>query len=43
MFSRQCRKNITVEDNNKRMDITIPINKYTNVYTYIACDKYDSK
>ena len=43
MFSIQCRKNITVEDNNKRMNITIFINKYTNVYTYITCDKNDSK
>ena len=43
MFSIQCRKNITVEDNNKRMNITIFINKYTNVYTYIICDKNDSK
>ena len=28
MFSIQCRKNITVEDNNKRMSITIFINKW---------------
>ena len=28
MFSIQCRKNITVEDNNKRMNITIFINKW---------------
>ena len=38
-----AEKNITVEDNNKRMNITIFINKYTNVYTYIICDKNDSK
>ena len=37
------QKNITVEDNNKRMNIAIFINKYTNVYTYIICDKNDSK
>ena len=43
IFSIQCRKNITVEDNNKRMNITIFLNKYTNVYTYIICDKNDSK
>ena len=43
MFRIQCRKNITVEDNNKRMNITIFINKYRNVYTYITCDKNDSK
>ena len=43
MFTIQSRKNITVEDNNKKMNITIFINKYTNVYTYIICDKNDSK
>ena len=32
MFSIQCRKNITVEDNKKRMNITNFINKDTNVY-----------
>ena len=42
MFSMQCRKNITVEDK-KRMNITNFINKYTNIYTYIICDKNDSK
>ena len=42
MFSIQCRKNITVEDNKKRMNITIFLNKYTNVYTYIIRDKNDS-
>ena len=39
----QCRKNITVEDNKKRMNITNFINIYTNIYTYIICDKNDSK
>ena len=43
MFNMQCRINITVEDNKKRMNITNFINKYTNVYTYIICDKNDSK
>ena len=35
MFSMQCRKNITVEDNKKRMKITNFINTYTNIYAYI--------
>ena len=39
MFSMQCRKIITVEDNKKRMSITT----YTNLYTYIICDKNESK
>ena len=43
MFSMQSRKNITVQDNKKRMNITNFINKYTNIYTYIICDKNDSK
>ena len=43
MFSMQCRKIITVEDNKKRMNITNFINIYTNIYTYIICDKNDSK
>ena len=43
MFSKQRRKNITVEDNKKRMNITNFINIYTNIYTYIICDKSDSK
>ena len=33
----------TVEDNKKRMNITNFINIYTNIYTYIICDKNDSK
>ena len=41
MFSMQCRKIITVEDNKKRMDITNFINIYTNIYIYIICDKND--
>ena len=43
MFSMQCRKVITVEDNKKRMNISNFINIYTNIYTYIICDKNDSK
>ena len=43
MFSMQCRKIITVEDNKKRMNITNFINIYTSIYTYIICDKNDSK
>ena len=39
----QCRKNITVEDNKKRMNITNFKNIYTNIYTYIICDKNNSK
>ena len=43
MFSLQCRKNITVEDNKKkRINIANFINIYTNVYTYIKCDENDS-
>ena len=39
------RKDITVEDNKKKkkMNITNFINTYTNIYTYIICDKNDSK
>ena len=43
MFSMQCRKIITFEGNKKRMNITNFINIYTNIYTYIICDKNDSK
>ena len=43
MFSMQCRKIITVEDNKKRMHITYFINIYTKIYTYIVCDKNYSK
>ena len=32
MFSMQCRKIITVEDNKKRMNITNFKNIYTNIY-----------
>ena len=43
MFSMQCRKNSTVEDNKTIINITNFINVYTNIYTYIKCDKNDSK
>ena len=43
MFSMQCRKNITVEDNKKIMNIANFINIYANIYTYIICDENDSK
>ena len=45
MFSMQWRKNITNEDNKKKkkMDVANFINIYTNIYTYIICDKNDSK
>ena len=43
MFTIQCRKNTTVEDNKKRMNIANFINIYTNIYTYIICDENDSK
>ena len=32
MLSMQCRKNITVEDNKKGMNIANFINIYTNIY-----------
>ena len=35
MFSMQCRKNITVGDSKKRMNITIFINIYANIYIAI--------
>ena len=42
MFSIKCRKNIK-KDNKKRMNIATFINIYTNIYTYIICDKNNSK
>ena len=42
MFSMQCRKDITVEDNKKSINIAIFLNIYTNLYTYSICDKNDS-
>ena len=38
-----AEKNITVEDNKKRMNIANFINIYANIYTYIICDENDSK
>ena len=38
-----AEKNITVEDNKKRMNIANFINIYTNIYTYIIYDKNNSK
>ena len=43
MTSMQCRKSITAEDKKKRMNIANFINTYTNIYTYIICDKNDSE
>ena len=43
MFSMQCRKNIAVEDNKKRMNIVKFINIYTNMYTYIICGENDKR
>ena len=42
MFSMQCRKNITIEDNKKRMNIA-NLYIYENVYTYIICDENKSR
>ena len=38
MFSMQCRKNIKVEDNKKRMNIAnfMDIYIYTNIYLYVT-------
>ena len=43
MFSMECRKNITVEDNKNRMNIANFISIYTYIYTYIICDENHSK
>ena len=43
MFSIQFRKNITVDDNKKRINIANFINIYTNIYNYIIFDENDSK
>ena len=43
MFSIQCRKNITVEHNKKRMNIDKVINICANIYTSIICDENGSK
>ena len=38
-FSMECRKNTAAEDNKQRMNIA----NFVNTYTYIICDKNDSK
>ena len=43
MLSMQCRKNLKVEDNKKRMNIANFININTNIYTNIICDENDTK
>ena len=43
MFSMQFRKNITVQDNKKRMSIANFKKICTNTYTYIICDENGSK
>ena len=42
MFSMQCRKNIKVKDNKKRINIANFINTH-QIYTYIISDDNDSK
>ena len=37
------KKNITVEDNQKKSNVANFINIYTNIYTYIICGRNDSK
>ena len=43
IFSMQCRNNITVQDNKKRMGIANFKNICTNSYTYIIFDENGSK
>ena len=43
MFSMNAEIFFTIEDNKKIMNITNFINIYTNICTYIICDKNDSK
>ena len=43
IFSMQCRKNITSEDNKKRMNVANFITIYTSIYTYVICAKNESK
>ena len=35
------RKNITAEDNKKRINVANFTNIYTNTYTYIICEEND--
>ena len=39
----QCRKNIAVKNNKKRMNVANFISIYINIYTYIICEWNDSK
>ena len=39
MFCMQCRKNIVIKDNKKRMNIA----NFTNIYTNICSYKYINK
>ena len=41
--SMQCRKNVTVEDNKKRMNIANFIYIYIYIYTYIIRGENDAK
>ena len=41
MFSMQCRKIITVEDNRKGINIANFINIYSNIYAYIIYNEND--
>ena len=43
MFSMQCRKNTTVEDNKKGINIANFTNIYKYTYTNIICDEIGSK
>ena len=43
IFSMQCRKNTIAEDKKKWTNVTNFINISTRIYTYIICDKNDSK
>ena len=43
MVIMQHRRNITDEENKKRMNIANFINIYTNIYTYIIRNENDSK
>ena len=43
MFRMQCRKNTTVEDNKKGINIANFTNIYKYTYTNIICDENDSK
>ena len=38
-----AKKNTTVDDQKKKMNLANFRNTYTNTYTYIICDENDSK